>query len=74
MYLGLSLQPYKTSEVFVTLESAHIEIMVTLTNQRIALAEKIDRRLLDPIVADALDHELSHLIELREMLANHYRD
>ena len=58
----------------MTLESAHIEIMLTLTNQRIALVEKINRQSLDPVVADAVVHELSQLLELRELLANHYRD
>jgi hypothetical protein len=56
----------------VTLESAHVQIIVTLTEERRALIEQIDTDSLDPIVADAVTHELLSLIEIQEALANHY--
>jgi len=58
----------------VTLESAHVQIIATLANERRALIEKIDTDTLDPIVADALTHELLSLIEIQEALANHYSE
>jgi len=58
----------------VTLESAHVEIMLTLTEERLACIEQIDKRALPRIVVDALHHELMSIIELRELLANHAKD
>ena len=58
----------------MTLESAHIEIMLTLTEERLACIEQIDQRALPKIVLDALHHELMSIIELRELLANHLKD
>ena len=58
----------------MTLESAHVEIMLTLTEERLSCIEQTDKRALPKIVVDALHHELLSIIELRELLANHVKD
>lgn len=58
----------------MTLESAHVEIMLTLTEERLSCIEQTDKRSLPKIVIDALHHELLNIIELRELLANHAKD
>lgn len=54
------------------LDSAHISIISTLVNQRIAQLDATEAAHLDQPIQDALAHEYMNLIELRDELACQY--
>ena len=54
------------------LDSAHISIITTLVNQRIAQLDITDTAHLAQSIQDAVAHEYMNLIELRDELACHF--
>lgn len=54
------------------LDSAHISIVATLANQRIAHLDTVNTAHLDQAIQDAVAHEYMNLIELRDALACHF--
>ncbi len=54
------------------LDSAHISIITTLVNQRIAQLETTETDHLAQSIQDAVAHDYMNLIELRDALACHF--